>query len=168
MYSSRGKASSPQDSMPKARAAALRALELDDALSEAHAALVSCLSFYAWDQPASEKALRRAIALATPIPRPPIDWLGNIALLAMGRFDEAIAAGSTAGSSIHSHRSSARTPASVCSAPDASMTQSRSSSRPDAAIRTSTWPVTTSARPFTPKRCTRRRSPIPKVPRVGR
>ncbi len=81
----------PRESMPKARAAALRALELDGTLAEAHAALGVYLSFFAWDQPASERALRRAIEL-NPGSATAHHWLGNIALLAMGRYDESIAA----------------------------------------------------------------------------
>ena len=86
----------PHDSMPKARTAALRALELDDDLAEAHAALGVYLSFYAWDQPASERELRRAIELK-PSSATAYHWLGNIALLAMGRWDESLAAERRAG-----------------------------------------------------------------------
>jgi len=82
---------SPHTTMPRARAAALRALEIDESLAEAHAALGACLSFYAWDQPASERALRRAIEV-NPSHATAHHWLGNIPLLAQGRFDESIAA----------------------------------------------------------------------------
>ncbi len=82
--------------MPKARTAALRALEIDDDLAEAHAALGVYLSFYAWDQPASERELRRAIELK-PSSATAYHWLGNIALLAMGRWDESLAAERRAG-----------------------------------------------------------------------
>ncbi|MCU0305274.1 MAG: protein kinase [Thermoanaerobaculales bacterium] len=81
----------PEVAMPRARAAARRALELDDSLAEAHAALGVYLSFYAWDQPASERALRRAIEL-DPRSATAHHWLGNIPLLAMGRWDESLAA----------------------------------------------------------------------------
>ena len=86
----------PRESMPKARAAALRALEIDDDLAEAHAALGVYLSFYAWDQAASERELRRAIELK-PSSAAAHHWLGNVALLAMGRFDESLAAERRAG-----------------------------------------------------------------------
>ncbi len=82
---------SPRESMPRARAAALKALELDESLAEAHAALGVYLSFFAWDQPASEKALRRALEL-NPRSATAHHWLGNIALLAMGRWDESLVA----------------------------------------------------------------------------
>jgi len=80
----------PKISMPRARAAALRALEIDDTLAEAHSALGVYLSFFAWDQPASVGALRRAIELE-PRTATAHHWLGNIPLLAMGRWDESIA-----------------------------------------------------------------------------
>ena len=80
----------PKDSMPRARAAALRALQLDDSLADAHEALGVYLSFYAWDQPASERALRRAIELE-PRSATAHHWLGNIPLLAMARWDESLA-----------------------------------------------------------------------------
>ena len=86
----------PHDSMPKARAAALAALAIDDSLAEAHEALGVYLSFYAWDQAASERELRRAIELQ-PGSAVAYHWLGNIALLAMGRWDESLAAERRAG-----------------------------------------------------------------------
>ena len=51
------------DSMPQAKAAALRALQLDDQLAEAHAALGFYLANYEWDRTAFEKEYRRAIEL---------------------------------------------------------------------------------------------------------
>ncbi len=81
----------PHATMPKAKQAAERALELDESLAEAHAALGVYLSFYAWDQPASERALLRAIEL-NPGYATAHHWLGNIPLLAMGRHDESLAA----------------------------------------------------------------------------
>jgi tetratricopeptide (TPR) repeat protein len=83
---------SPRESMPQARAAALKALEIDDSLAEAHAALGLYLSNYAWDQAASEKQLRRAIELKPNYPTAH-QWLGNGPLLTTQRFDEALAAG---------------------------------------------------------------------------
>jgi len=83
--------SPPREGMPRARAAAERALALDDDLAEAHAALGVYLSFYAWDQPASVRALRRALELS-PGFATAHHWLGNIPLLAMGRWEESLAA----------------------------------------------------------------------------
>src|SRR5215831_3441531 len=82
----------PQESMPKAKAAAVRAIEIDDSLAEAHSALGVYLAAYSWNQPAAEKEFRRAIELN---PRYPTahQQLANLCLMAMGRFDEAIAEG---------------------------------------------------------------------------
>jgi TolB-like protein/DNA-binding winged helix-turn-helix (wHTH) protein/Tfp pilus assembly protein PilF len=49
--------------MPKARAAAMRAVELDDSLAEAHTALALIIENYDWDWDGSEKEYLRAIAL---------------------------------------------------------------------------------------------------------
>jgi TolB-like protein/tetratricopeptide (TPR) repeat protein len=55
---------SPSDSFPKAAAAAARkALELDDTLAEAHAALATAMFFADWDWPSAEREFKRAIAL---------------------------------------------------------------------------------------------------------
>jgi serine/threonine-protein kinase len=53
----------PKDVMPKAKAAAQRALELDDSLAEAHTALAFVLQNYEWDWPGAERELKRAIEL---------------------------------------------------------------------------------------------------------
>src|SRR5205814_4983046 len=54
---------SSQDLMPKARSAALRALELDDGLAEAHASLGYVKHRFEWDWPGAEKEFKRAIEL---------------------------------------------------------------------------------------------------------
>ncbi len=51
------------DSMPQAKAAAQRALAIDDSLAEAHTALGFYFSHYEWDRVSSEKEFRRAIEL---------------------------------------------------------------------------------------------------------
>jgi TolB-like protein/DNA-binding winged helix-turn-helix (wHTH) protein/tetratricopeptide (TPR) repeat protein len=51
------------DAMPKARASAARALELDDSLGTAHAAMAFVHYFWDWDWAAAETAFARAIAL---------------------------------------------------------------------------------------------------------
>src|SRR5438094_375045 len=53
---------SPSDSFPKAKAAARKALELDDTLAEAHAALAYA-TFFDWDWPSAEREVKRAIEL---------------------------------------------------------------------------------------------------------
>jgi TolB-like protein/Flp pilus assembly protein TadD len=52
----------PSDSIPKAKAAAKKALELDDTLAEAHAALAYA-TFFDWDWPNAEREFKRAIEL---------------------------------------------------------------------------------------------------------
>ena len=46
---------SPSDSFPKAKAAAMKALELDDTLAEVHAALAYAVFFADWDWPSTER-----------------------------------------------------------------------------------------------------------------
>ena len=52
----------PTESFPKSKAAAMKALELDDTLAEAHAALAYA-TFFDWDWLSSEREFRRAIEL---------------------------------------------------------------------------------------------------------
>ena len=54
---------SPQESEPKAKAAASRALELDDDLAEAHSVLGSVKADREYDWPGAEKEFKRAIEL---------------------------------------------------------------------------------------------------------
>jgi serine/threonine protein kinase/tetratricopeptide (TPR) repeat protein len=54
---------SPSDTLPKAKAAARKALELDEMLGEAHAALAYAEWFYDWDWPNAEREFKRAIEL---------------------------------------------------------------------------------------------------------
>jgi len=89
-------AASPHDSAPKAKAAAKRALELDETLAEAHTALAYVLLNYYWDFPEANREFERAIAL-NPNYATAHQWYGNGYLLAIvERFDEAIAAGKRA------------------------------------------------------------------------
>jgi len=53
----------PHAVFPKAKAAVLKALELDDALAEAHASLGFIKEVYDWDWEGAERAYRRAIEL---------------------------------------------------------------------------------------------------------
>ena len=53
----------PSESFPRAKAAALRALDLDDSLAEAHTSLAFVKANYDWDFPGAEKEFQRAIAL---------------------------------------------------------------------------------------------------------
>ncbi|MFQ5651044.1 MAG: protein kinase [bacterium] len=54
---------SPQQAMPKARAAAKRAVDIDDSLAEAHTSLACVKAAYDWDWTGSEKEFRRALEL---------------------------------------------------------------------------------------------------------
>jgi len=54
---------SPQESMPKARESARKALQLDDTLAEAHADMGMILFWYDYDWNAADRELRRAIEL---------------------------------------------------------------------------------------------------------
>lgn len=55
---------SPVELLPRARAAVLRALELDDLLPEAHAALAYIRAYYEWDWEAAERSFQTAIDLS--------------------------------------------------------------------------------------------------------
>ncbi len=80
---------SPADSFPQAKAAAKKALELDDTLAEAHSSLALVLQFYDYDIEQSLKEFERAIQL-NPNYATAHHWYGEL-LGAMGRFDEGIA-----------------------------------------------------------------------------
>lgn len=77
-----------RESHPKARAAALKALEIDDNLAEAHNSLAAIIADYYWDWAAAEKHFKRAIELN---PNYPVAryWYSQY-LERMGRLDEAI------------------------------------------------------------------------------
>jgi TolB-like protein/DNA-binding winged helix-turn-helix (wHTH) protein/Flp pilus assembly protein TadD len=53
----------PQDAFREARAAAMKALALDDGLAEAHTSLAFAFDLYAWDWTGAEKEYKRAIEL---------------------------------------------------------------------------------------------------------
>src|SRR5712692_8163675 len=74
--------------MSQARAAALRALELDEGLPEAHTALALIVQNQDWDWQTSEKEYRRAIEL-NPNYATAHHWYAEH-LMWLGRFDEAL------------------------------------------------------------------------------
>lgn len=74
--------------MPRARAAAERALELDEALAGAHSALGHIRALYDWDWQGAETALRRALEL-DPDDALTHARLGTV-LLVTGRAEEAL------------------------------------------------------------------------------
>src|ERR1700692_4111862 len=53
----------PEEALPKAKAAAMKALELDSPLGEAHNSLAFCLDVFDWDFDAAGREFRRAIEL---------------------------------------------------------------------------------------------------------
>jgi TolB-like protein/Tfp pilus assembly protein PilF len=78
----------PEEAFPAAKEAALRALELDDTLGAAHAALGETLHYHDWDLAASEEQFRKAIEL-TPGYATAHQWLAEL-LTNMARFDESM------------------------------------------------------------------------------
>jgi serine/threonine protein kinase/tetratricopeptide (TPR) repeat protein len=79
----------PLDAMPKARAAAVKAMELDETLAEPHASLGTVKLFHDWDWPGAEKEFRRALELNPSLVEA---HLGEATYLAtLGRFDDALA-----------------------------------------------------------------------------
>ena len=82
-------AGSPQDYFPKAKAAAERAIELQETSAEAHTALGLLLCFSDVNFAQSEKEFKRAIEL-NPNYATAHHWYGNALLVALGRFNEAI------------------------------------------------------------------------------
>jgi len=78
-----------QQVLPKAREAALRALQLDDALAEAHASLAAAKLDYEWDWAGAEQELRRAIELNAGYATAH-QWYAEL-LAEEGRSSEAIA-----------------------------------------------------------------------------
>jgi TolB-like protein/Flp pilus assembly protein TadD len=79
----------PREAFPKAKAAALKAVELDSALGEAHNSLAFVLDGFDWDLDAGGKEFRRAIELNPGYATAHHWYAWHLALL--GRYDEAIA-----------------------------------------------------------------------------
>ena len=73
---------------PKVKAAASKALELDDTLGEAHTSL-ALAKFHEWDWAGAEREFKRAIELNASYPTAHA-WYGEY-LMVLGRFDEALA-----------------------------------------------------------------------------
>jgi eukaryotic-like serine/threonine-protein kinase len=80
---------SPQDSYPKAKAAARRALEIDETLAEAHTALAAALVDYDWKLAESNREFERAIEL-NPNYANAHHWYARENLTIMGQFDKAL------------------------------------------------------------------------------
>jgi serine/threonine-protein kinase len=78
----------PKDTFPQAKEAALRALELDDTLAEAHTSLAHIHLEFDHDWEAAEREYKRAIELDSRYPLAH-HWYGGY-LSAMGRHEEAL------------------------------------------------------------------------------
>jgi serine/threonine-protein kinase len=78
----------PNEVVERARAAAMRAIQLDRALAEPHASLGYLSGFFEWDLNTAEAELREAIRLEESYAWAP-HWLG-ILIVARGRFEESI------------------------------------------------------------------------------
>jgi TolB-like protein/Tfp pilus assembly protein PilF len=83
-------AASPKESLPRAKVAAKRALELDNTLGEAHTSLALATCAYDFDFPTAQREFRRGIEL-NPNYATAHQWYAETGLAAVGRFDEAIA-----------------------------------------------------------------------------
>ena len=79
----------PRDAYPKAKAAALKAVELDSALGEAHNSLAFVLDGFDWDLDSGGKEFRRAIELSPGYATAHHWYAWHLGYL--GRYDEAIA-----------------------------------------------------------------------------
>ncbi len=79
----------PREAYPKAKAAATKALELDETLAEAHSVLADIRFRYDWDWLGAEREHKRAIEL-NPGYATAHQWYSHY-LLPMGRTDESLA-----------------------------------------------------------------------------
>jgi TolB-like protein/lipoprotein NlpI len=79
----------PAEAFPKAKAAALKALEIDDSLDKAHGALTAVRLLYEWDWSAAEQSCKRAIEVNPNYAWGHANW--SDWLFIMGRQEEAMA-----------------------------------------------------------------------------
>jgi TolB-like protein/Tfp pilus assembly protein PilF len=79
-----------QEVMPRAKAAALKSVSLNDALPEAHTSLAAVEALWDWNWPAAQRDFERAIQL-DPNYSPAHHWYANLYLIPQGRIDDAIA-----------------------------------------------------------------------------
>lgn len=79
----------PSDALERAEATALKALELDDTLAEAHAALAHIKEYRDWDWEAAEQAYQRALRLNPTLTLTRAHY--SFYLLLFGQTDEALA-----------------------------------------------------------------------------
>jgi len=79
----------PSETLPRAKAASMKALELDDTLAEAHTALATAELFYDWDWATSEREFKRAIELSPSSAVCHVRY--SLSLAIMRRFDQSMA-----------------------------------------------------------------------------
>jgi len=84
----------PTLTVSKAKAAARKAIQLDDTLAEAHNSLGLVLAYYEFDFAQSKKEFERAIEL-NPNYADAHHQFGNVNLIKIGEFDRAIAEGTS-------------------------------------------------------------------------
>jgi TolB-like protein/DNA-binding winged helix-turn-helix (wHTH) protein/Flp pilus assembly protein TadD len=82
-------AMTPKEALPKAKTAAVKALELDSALGEAHNSLAFSLDAFEWDFDSAGKEFQRAIELNPSYATAPHWYAWHLSVL--GRYNEAIA-----------------------------------------------------------------------------
>jgi serine/threonine-protein kinase len=82
------------ETFPRAKSAAQKALAIDDRLAEAHTSLAYAIHTYEWDWPAAEREYKRAVEL-NPNYATAHQWYAEF-LTANGRFDEAAEQGKKA------------------------------------------------------------------------
>jgi tetratricopeptide (TPR) repeat protein len=78
----------PKEAMPKAKAAAIKAIELDNSLGEAHNSLAFCLDGFDWDLKGGEKEFQRALELNPGYATAHHWYAWHLSL--MGRYPEAV------------------------------------------------------------------------------
>jgi TolB-like protein/Tfp pilus assembly protein PilF len=80
----------PKECYPKAKAAAEKALQLNESLAEAHTSMGQILCYFEIDPSSGAREFERAVELNPNYPTAH-QWYGSSALASLGRFDEAIA-----------------------------------------------------------------------------
>src|SRR5438034_616751 len=80
--------SMPWEALPKAQAAAMRALEINPQLAEGHAALAYANAHFLWDWKGAERQLCRALTLNPDYPHAH-HWYSHLTM-ALGRVDESL------------------------------------------------------------------------------
>jgi TolB-like protein/Tfp pilus assembly protein PilF/predicted Ser/Thr protein kinase len=84
----------PREGFPRARAAALKALELDESSAQAHLALAAIKVYFDWDWAGAEKEFKRALELNPNLPEAHAHY--GWYLLLFGRNEEGLAEGKRA------------------------------------------------------------------------